>query len=60
MPRTSLKWTLLGCVVLYSLCTILNLTDEGIASRIVRIGLWVAILGIAAWLIFTRNRSSAN
>ncbi|PJG50179.1 hypothetical protein CVM73_37785 [Bradyrhizobium forestalis] len=59
MSRTALKWTLSGCVVVYVLLTLDGLTDDG-ETKAIRIALWVTILGLAAWLLITRKRSSAN
>ena len=59
MSRTVLKWTLLGCVVVYFLFTLDGLTDAG-ETKPVRIALWAVILGLAAWLVITRKRQSAK
>jgi hypothetical protein len=58
MSRTALKWTLLGCVVVYFLLTLIGLTDSG-GTKPFRAVLWAAILGLAAWLIFTWIRPRA-
>lgn len=52
--RQILKWTLLGCSVLYLLAVLQGFfIDRGIIYRSVQIGLYAAILTIAAYLIFT-------
>jgi hypothetical protein len=59
MSRTALKWTLLGCVLIYFLLTLVGLTDAG-ETKPIRIALWVAIFGLAVWLVATRKRPPAN
>jgi hypothetical protein len=54
-----LKWTLLGCVVVYFVLALVGLTDSG-ETKPIRIALWAAILGLAAWLVITRKRPPAN
>ena len=50
MSRSVLKWTLLGCVVIYILLTIDGLFDD--RTRPVRVVLWAFIIGATMWLVF--------
>ena len=59
MTRGALKWTLLGCVVVYLLLALYGLVDSG-ESKPIRIILWTAILGLSAYLIATWKWRKTN
>ena len=53
MSRRRMKWTLLGCLVVYLLLTIDSMFGAEAIERAGRGALYIVIPGLTAWLMLT-------